>query len=306
VKALVVPLCSTTVSEEELLRCVNSVVDQEYHPFDWDLKVVCNTNDDDYYNGIKGAVKNFEVVKTKSNGGNGMGHNSVLDLYKSMYKKENYTHLIMIDGDDFYYPCAFESIGDLNQIVDFDYLSNMQITDSVRCHETQQPHKEVIPGAWLHSYFNFRSPIPSYTYWDGHNCTGGEVTLAISSRAVECDLKHLEVPNIPDDFTHMLWALKAHVEGKLLFVNTDCNDVYVYDKTNPIGTTNQPEFVFSPDQWPEAERQLLRGNTFNCLRDFNRQQLPWVTIPQIMSPDEKVDFVRSKLINKGQFADWQA
>ena len=96
-KALVVSLCSTTVSEEELLRCVNSVVDQEYHPFEWDLKVVCNTNDDDYYNGIKGAVKDFEVVKTKSNGGNGMGHNSVLDLYKSLYKKEDYTHLIMID-----------------------------------------------------------------------------------------------------------------------------------------------------------------------------------------------------------------
>ena len=51
-KALVVPLCSTTVSKDELLRCVNSVVDQEYHPFDWDMKVVCNTNDDDYYNEI--------------------------------------------------------------------------------------------------------------------------------------------------------------------------------------------------------------------------------------------------------------
>jgi hypothetical protein len=89
-------------------------------------------------------------------------------------------------------------------------------------------------------------------------------------------------------------------------VNTDCNDVYVYDKTNPIGTTNQPEFVFSPDRWPEAERQLLRGNTFECLRDFNRQQLPWVTIPQIMSPEEKIDFVKANLINKGQFKNWQA
>ena len=145
-KVLVVPLCSTTVSKEELLRCVNSVIDQEYHPFEWDMKVVCNTNDDNYYNEINGAVKDFEVVKTESNGGNGMGHNSVLDLYKSLYQKENYTHLIMVDGDDFYYPCAFECIDDIHQILDFDYLSNMQVTDSVRCHETHQPHtKGVVP-----------------------------------------------------------------------------------------------------------------------------------------------------------------
>lgn len=306
-KVLIGVLCSESVSSAEVVRCVRSVYEQESHPFDYRVRVICNTNDSRYTETITAALQDampdsdWCVFETASNGGNGMGHNSVMDHYKQWHEDESWTHLMMIDGDDFYYPCAFECIDEIYSLVEFDYLSNMQFTDSIRVHETHQDHKEVVPGVWLHSDFNRRHPIPSYVYHDGYHCSGGEVTLCVSTRAVMCDLKHMEIPNIPDDFTHMLRALKASVEGKLVYVNTDCNDVYVYDKTNPVGTTNQPSFIFDPDGWPEAERELLRGNTFASIRGLNRQSLPWVTIPQVMMPEDKIAFVKENLINKGQY-----
>ena len=311
-KILIVPLCSDSVSVDEVLRCVRSIRNQDSYPdsFDYEIKIVCNTNDMSYYDAVVKWVnelyEDIEIIRTKSNGGNGKGHNSVLALFRETYQEHGYTHLMMIDADDFYYPSAFEALDNIFEVCpDFDYLSNMQTTDSVRIYRgpvpAPQPTMEMQKNVWLHSNFNYRFPIPSYVYWDGHNCHGGEVTLCLSAKAVECDLLHLETPNIPDDYTHMLWALKAHVEGRLKFVNTDTNDVYVYDKTNPVGTTNQPGFMFNPDDWPQQDRELLRGNTFECLRNFNRQSLPWVTVPQILQPSDKADFILTNLINKGQF-----
>lgn len=302
-KCMVVVLCSESVSPEEVLRCVDSINAQEDY-FPYNVAINVNSNDKEYYNKVHKITRHKKdfIFQSPSNGGNGMGHNASLEYFESLADQEKFSHLIMIDGDDYYYPCAFECIHEISELVPFDYLSNMQVTDSVRLHETNQMHKEVVPGVWLHSNFNFRFPIPDYEYYDGWNCHGGEVTLCLSKRAVECGLLHLTTPNIPDDYTHMLYALKAHVERKLLFVNTDCNDVYVYDKTNPVGTTNQPGFKFNPDDWPEEDRNLLRGPTFQCLRGVNRKNLPWVTIPQVMDPSEKIDFVKENLINKGQIA----
>jgi hypothetical protein len=301
IKFLVVPLCSDSKPLAEVSRCVESYTHQDCYPFDWDLKIVCNTNNAGYYEMIHEAFSEFEVLRTLSNGGNGMGHNSVLDLFKRIYKQNGYTHLIMIDADDIAYPCAFEAIDELLTVApDVDYMSNMQCSDSVRYHrrpiQSHQQQLQLDRFTWLHSDFNLRRPVSPYLYWDGETCNGGEVTLFVSARAVECGLEHMEIPNIPDDFMHMLRAVKAHVEGKLLFCNTDTNDVYCYIKTNPNGTTNQPDFTFDPKLWPPAERELLTGPTFECLRGFTRQQLPWVTIPQIMMADEKTEFIRPRLL----------
>lgn len=299
---LFVPLCSDNTKTAEIQRCVNSILGQEFHPFDWDLKVVCNTNDPETFLRIKKAVPvHFEVIQTESNGGNGKGHNSVLDLFKNRYRESGFTHLVMIDGDDFYYPSAFECIDELMGIAPWaDYMSVGQHADSVRRIEGPVNNPKVVPivdDIYLLSDLNFRYPIKPFSYWDGANCPGGEVTLYLTANAVECDLKHLEYPMIPDDYTHMLWAVKAHVKGRMVYCNTDCNDIYVYDKTNPIGTTNQPEFRFQFKDWPADARELVTGQTFECLRNVTRQDLPFVTLPQIGFAEDKVSFIRDNLIS---------
>ena len=50
---------------------------------------------------------NDNVIRTKSNGKSGKGHNSVLDFFES---KSEYDNLFMLDGDDFLYPSALRHI----------------------------------------------------------------------------------------------------------------------------------------------------------------------------------------------------
>lgn len=299
-KFLIAPLCSDLTRPLEVTRCVNSVHDQEDHPFEWDVKVVCNTNDEKYYDTINKIVPDHEVVRTESNGGNGMGHNSVLQLFRDRYRDEGYTHLIMIDADDLFYPCAFGAIDDLLMLdPSIDYCGVGPNADSVRRGPSNDPqrHLELVPGVWLHSNFNWRSPVPTYPLYAGieNGCPGGEVTLFVSANAVERDLHHLEYPMIPDDFTHMLWAIKHHLLGNLRYVSTDTNDVYVYDKTNSVGTTNQPEFKFDPNQWPSEAVDYVRTN-FSDIVGVTRAHLPYLTLPQVMYPGEKADFVRDALL----------
>ena len=299
-KFLVAPLCSDLTKPEEVVRCINSVRDQEEHPFDWDIKVVANTNDDEYAESIRTAVGDVEVVQTESNGGNGMGHNSVLQLFRDRYREEGYTHLIMIDADDALYPCAFEVIDNL-LILDpgIDYCGVGSNADSVRRGTHPQPGRsiELVPGIHLHSNFNYRYPIPMNPIYAGieNGCPGGEVTLFVSANAVERDLYHLEWPMIPDDFTHLLWAMKHHLLGNLRYVSTDTTDVYLYDKTNSVGTTNQPEFKFDPRQWPAAAVEYVRTN-FSDIVGVTRGHFPFLTLPPVMFPGEKVDWARDQLL----------
>jgi len=292
-KFLIVPLCSDQNHPLEVVRCIQSITDQYEKPFDIDIKVVANTNDPDYTKRVQVAIgDDYEVIQSESNGGNGKGHNSVLKLFRDTYVKEGYTHLIMIDGDDYFYPCAFEAIDELLMLdPDIDYCGVGSNADSVRRGPSPDGRSMLVrPGIHLHSNFNNRSPIPMNPLYDGQACPGGEVTLFLSAKAVECDLIHLEYPMIPDDFTHLLWAVKHHVMGNLKYVSTDCNDIYVYDKTTDHGVTNDPNFKFAPYQWPDGAWQYVLDN-FADIVGITRGHMPFITIPQIMYPGEKRDFV---------------
>jgi len=300
VKFLIAPLCSDLTRPLEVTRCVNSIRDQEEHPFEWDVKVVCNTNDDAYHKTIDDIISEHEVIRTESNGGNGMGHNSVLQLFRDRYRDEGYTHLIMIDADDLLYPCAFEVISDILMLApETDYCGVGSNADSVRRGPSGNPNGsiELIPGIHLHSNFNWKYPVPTYPIYAGieNGCPGGEVTLFVSANAVERDLHHLEYPMIPDDFTHMLWGIKHHLLGNLQYVSTDTTDIYVYDKTNSVGTTNQPEFKFDPKQWPAEAVDYVRDN-FSDIVGVTRAHLPFLTLPPVLFPGEKCDFVRDQLL----------
>jgi hypothetical protein len=93
----------------------------------------------------------------------------------------------------------------------------------------------------------------------------------------------------------MLWAMKHHVLGNLKYVSTDTTDIYVYDKTRPTGTTNQPTFKFNPADWPAEAREYLFGN-FADIVGITKGHLPFLTLPPIFFPGEKCDFVRDQLL----------
>ena len=62
-----------------------------------------------YYNSVCEEFKNIdvEIIQTVSNGKPGMGHNSVINLFKHRLQ---YDYMLLLDGDDFLYPSALEQL----------------------------------------------------------------------------------------------------------------------------------------------------------------------------------------------------
>ena len=86
----------TSGNQKLLARALHSLEGQD------DVVVIVNTLDDDFYACLMRSEIStvYPIVRTESNGLPGKGHQSVLDYFLTT----DYTHLIKIDGDDFFLP----------------------------------------------------------------------------------------------------------------------------------------------------------------------------------------------------------
>ena len=105
----------TSYNEFILYHSYKSIINQIQHKIDYTVIIVVNSLNKSYYNDVCRKFKNIivEIIQTQSNGKPGMGHNSVLDIFKN---KKDYDYLIPIDGDDFLYPYALHQ---LNKILHY-------------------------------------------------------------------------------------------------------------------------------------------------------------------------------------------
>lgn len=97
-------------SNEFLLHTVyNTAVEQIRHSLDYEIVIIVNSLNPEYFNDVKNEFNSIdvEIIQTESNGKPGKGHNSVINLFK---KRKQYTHLLLLDGDDFLYPTALFQI----------------------------------------------------------------------------------------------------------------------------------------------------------------------------------------------------
>ena len=99
-----------TSSNSKLLKLsYNTIINQKNHYLDYNIIIVVNTLNITYYEEVTNIFKNIhvEIIQTKSNGKPGMGHNSLLQIFKNNIQ---YDYLIPIDGDDFLYPYALHQL----------------------------------------------------------------------------------------------------------------------------------------------------------------------------------------------------
>ena len=97
-------------SNEKLLKLsYETVINQKNHNLDYDVIIVVNSLNSDYYSDVCEEFSDFdvEIIETESNGKPGKGHNSVMDVFKN---HKQYDYLIPIDGDDFLYPYALHQL----------------------------------------------------------------------------------------------------------------------------------------------------------------------------------------------------
>lgn len=127
-------VCILSSSNIESLKITyESAYNQEkFH--DFHINIILNTLDENYYNEVinyfKLNNKLTKILKTESNGKPGKGHNSVINHFKNSFK---YDKLIIIDGDDYFYPDSIYKINLLYEKNNYDVITlagNTIITNS--------------------------------------------------------------------------------------------------------------------------------------------------------------------------------
>ena len=92
----------TSEDPKKLDRCLKSLNDQAH------ILVVCNTTDEKYPKEAEKVASKYSTkfIQTDSNGKLGKGKNSVLEYFS----KTDMDFLFLVDGDDFVYPHALETV----------------------------------------------------------------------------------------------------------------------------------------------------------------------------------------------------
>jgi hypothetical protein len=221
-----------------LLRCIDTVINQ--YPVNFEYKVVINVNttNEEYFNKVKKEIPilyknhNLSIIRTESNGYPGKGHNSCLEIFK---RNPVFDYLLMIDGDDMYYPCAFQRFEKfLNKYPDMDLL-HMMLNDRVHfSNEDNFNYKNLTLNYKLISAFE-----DSKNWWMSHKMDTPFVGLIgdnkTPSRIVLCSRNIFEttVPilysedmKLYDDYVAFLTFYEAQLRKEL---NTySCSDTYIY------------------------------------------------------------------------------
>ena len=110
-------ICILTSSDIDSLKMsLESAINQNYDD-SLDIFIVVNTLNDHYYEEILSYYRNFslidkrnrlkKIIRTESNGKPGMGHNSIIDIFREHHC---YERLVILDGDDMLYPNSINSI----------------------------------------------------------------------------------------------------------------------------------------------------------------------------------------------------
>ena len=141
-----------------LKRGIKSVEEQTGVSFEYTLKIVVNTLDEDYYKLVcKEIGDKYEIIRTESNGTPGKGHNSLIKVFKSF---PEFTHMTILDGDDMYYPCAFHQIKKMViGFPDMDLL-HLMINDSIK-----SSNKEGVNDKILNYNFRLISAFNNRDNW---------------------------------------------------------------------------------------------------------------------------------------------
>jgi len=303
----VIPLVSPSISIEHLERCVWSIESQEPVPFDFDIVIVVNSLDRSYTKSIQDKfAKDYDIHVTESNGKSGMGHNARYDTYRKIYKEREYTHVMAVDGDDYYYPMAFECIDELQKKSRFDYLSGTcPYVDTIRqSPPDRQDPRSTIPlgnGTFLWSFLDQRYAAFPKIVWDGVTCPGGEPPLCLSNNAIEKNFRYLDDLNLADDYPHMCQGIASYLRGEIIYVNTDCNDIYVYDCLVSEGSSSRMDQNLDPDRgWPFDVNGILHQeivqDEYKILSEITLQHLPYATLPQVWNEKQKSKYILENVI----------
>jgi hypothetical protein len=259
---------------------------------EWKGIVNCNTLSDEYRESVASlseAFPTWDFHATVSNGKPGKGKNASLDLFNEHYQE--YDYLLLMDGDDFLYPCALQHI---NRVVsrtkcDVLGLQTNDILDKLVYPNTSKidlmlGEEFVHLYSWFERQYNIYS-LPEQRYRVdrvnqklGTHSTPDRIIL-FTHRAATLLHCSEQLP-VYEDYILSLNAQAAYVRGQLSYFNTSSTCIYIYDKTGETSTCKQYDKDVKGD-WA-AHDQMFKDEIAHLdtlLGDFQAAEVPFIYIP---------------------------
>jgi len=304
----VLSIILTSSKYKLLLRCIDTVINQYPVNFQYDIVINVNTKNEEYFKKVSEEIpkiyknNNLIIIRTKSNGYPGKGHNSCLDIFKN---NKHYDYLFMIDGDDMYYPCAFQRFEKfLTKYPDMDVL-HMMLNDRVHfSNDDSFNYKNLALNYKLISAFE-----DSQNWWITHKMDSPFIGLIgdnkTPSRIILCSRKIFET-TIPiqysedmklyDDYIAFLSLYESQLRKEL---NTySCSDTYIYLYNSLNDESASYKFKDKKYEQKVWEREMLKYT--NVLKDnWNIKKLPFAVInrPENYTTFDKLLYCEQYVIN---------
>ena len=287
-------------------RAYESVAGQQPVNFDYDVFINVNTLNPNYITEVREAFKDkpVTIVETESNGRPGKGHNSVLQIFK---EHPQYDYLIMLDGDDMFYPCAFQQLEQLLEKKPDTDLAHLMINDNISTNDNDKKRIK------LHgNYYIYTSAEMQENWWDRvelknpfkdplHLCRTPSRMVLSSRRIFESriPIEYSEKCRLYDDFKAFLSWAEASYEKTLNVYSLSDPVIYCYNGQNDESVTYGFRKIHH-----EGEQKVFDEETkqYNALRSdwFNQlKNLPWVKLdnPKNFTMKDRIDFANKWFVN---------
>lgn len=221
-----------------LIKCIESLEKQYYKTFKYEIKIMVNALNHNYYLNVKNRIKKYEVIRSVSNGYPGKGHNSLIQYFK---ENNTYDYLFLMDGDDLLYPSAFEQINKLIKKSPDIILSMMN--DKIITTDTTNLHYPLKHGYKLITSFNEQedyfkteslnligNPFDTEIY----KCTTPARIILLSRNIfnIKYTINYGEDLKLYDDYTAFLDVIQINKYTNLKVYSISDTNIYFYNTLN--------------------------------------------------------------------------
>ena len=206
-----------------------------------------NTLSDEYYNEVLNyhseELSNSVLIRrTESNGYAGKGHNSCLEIFKELIE---YDYMIMLDGDDLFYPVAFSQIEKCISISNPDVI-HLMLNDNVTTHKKNNQHYNL-----LGNYRVYTSLDKQENWWHSIDVDNVFTTpiqsaktpsrLILANRKIfntTHKIRYSEKCHLYDDLLAFLSFVEGNYRDEINVVAISDPNIYCYNGSNDESVTS--------------------------------------------------------------------
>jgi hypothetical protein len=270
-----------------LKESVKCILNQKQTLFQYSLIIVVNTLKDNYYDTVVKTFPNIKIIRTKSNGKPGKGHNSLLQIFK---ENPQYDFIIPIDGDDYLYPYAVSRIERYISNYKVDVLFLMysdQLSYTLNCPNV--PHIEIDNKAFLIWNFNHitdkqwyidKGPNPFENNINKLNTPGR--LMVLSRKMIPYNIYYQEECSLYDDYYPFMQIFEQMYNSDIVVIKTGDTNLLLYNKLIEGSASNK----YLPAEQAKEEtafRTILDKSNFKHILKWDLHSIPHQQFPEFYS-----------------------